>query len=80
MAEIITECKVIRVEMVCDKCMEGMMEPTGLVLTSYPPRYEHRCSVCGHEKMYHVRFPHHEIVQEAISKNKDEREIVMIWQ
>lgn len=56
------------------------MEPTGLVQTSYPPQYEHRCSVCGHEETYNVRFPHYEIVQEAISKNKDEREIVMVWQ
>lgn len=48
--------KTYIVRLFCD--CGGEMEPTGVALTSHPPRYPHRCTVCGTETSHHTRtFP-----------------------
>lgn len=41
----IKEVKII--DHICDNCRVGKMEPTGITLTSMPPKYEHRCPCCN---------------------------------
>ena len=44
-----TEVKIIRVELVCERCHEGTMELCdGIVSASNPPPYRHRCTKCNH--------------------------------
>ena len=45
--EFLTEVKTYKAEYVCDKCNNGYMLPTGVILTSIPPQYPHKCSACG---------------------------------
>ena len=40
------EVKTYKVELICDECGTPM-EFTGVVLTTYPGQYEHRCPKCG---------------------------------
>lgn len=58
--EIKTEVKVVyhKVKMLCDSCIEGEMLHTGIVLTSYPPQYEHRCNVCNSLANYTNNYPY----------------------
>ena len=45
-----TEVKTYKVELVCESCSEGTMEScAGMVLTSLPAQYPHRCTECGTE-------------------------------
>jgi len=39
------EVATYMVKLICDKC-EGEMKPTGLCLTSFPPKYPHECQNC----------------------------------
>ena len=40
------EIKTYKTELICDEC--GVpMEFTGMVLTSYPEQYVHKCRKCG---------------------------------
>lgn len=41
----IKEIKII--DYICDKCNAGKVKPTGIMLTSMPPKYEHSCPYCG---------------------------------
>lgn len=47
MPEMKKPVQTMRVDYVCDVCNTGVMTATGMVLTSYPPQYEHTCSHCG---------------------------------
>ena len=42
----------------CPKCGQGYMRPTGIVLTSNPPQYPHKCQSCGHEQIYGMQYPY----------------------
>lgn len=46
MSEVATQIFPHRVEYLCDACRKGTMRPTGMVLTSHPPQYPHRCTAC----------------------------------
>lgn len=59
MSQKITECKVFKVEMLCDQCEKGMMEPTEVYMTA-PPQYVHKCSICGYKKTYGKKYPYME--------------------
>lgn len=48
-AEKRTEVRTFMVRLMCDKCGEGEMKPTGVQLLSNPPQYPHRCDKCGFE-------------------------------
>lgn len=47
----------IRVDYKCDKCGDGCMRPTGTVLMSDPPKYEHRCQLCGARQNFTHQYP-----------------------
>jgi hypothetical protein len=57
MAEVKSIVTSYLTDMICDKCGVGEMEPTGLVLTSSPPQYQHQCNNCGNPENYPVQYP-----------------------
>lgn len=50
------EVKVFEVRLYCDKC-ETEMQPTGAVLCSYPPQYEHYCPKCNYRLNTSKSYP-----------------------
>lgn len=42
----------------CPKCGQGWMRGTGIVLTSNPPQYPHKCTNCGYTQTYGVQYPY----------------------
>ena len=57
--EVEYDVKTVLVRMKCDKCKEGFMEKDGnIILTSYPPRFPHKCNYCGHRENYTVQYPY----------------------
>ena len=54
----VREVKTKQVDERCPVCHEGWMRPTGVVLTSNPPQYPHKCTKCGYEQIYQVRYPY----------------------
>lgn len=49
--------RVAQVDYVCDKCREGRMRPTGIFLSSNPPKFPHRCTSCGDEMVFSETYP-----------------------
>ena len=43
----------------CPSCGKGWMRPDGVVNTTNPPSYDHRCTQCGYKQTYGMRYPHH---------------------
>lgn len=62
MSEKVAECKVLTVEMICDKCHNGIMIPEGYVLTSNPPQYPHKCKNCGYSENYRFQYPYQKVI------------------
>jgi hypothetical protein len=62
-----TEKKVysVNIDYGCDKCGEGFMRYTGVMLSSYPPLYQHRCNKCGYGTDYRETYPHIEHREES---------------
>ena len=59
MAEIKYEVKTYEIDMVCDKCSQGVMRPLGnIVLTTYPIQYPHQCTNCGNIENYIIQYPY----------------------
>lgn len=54
----VREVKVKQVDEKCPVCQNGWMRPTGIVLTSNPPQFPHKCQKCGYEQIYSVRYPY----------------------
>jgi hypothetical protein len=53
------EVRTFEVEYACDApgC-HGVMRPTGVMLTSNPPKFPHRCTICDAAITFaDVRFP-----------------------
>ena len=50
------EVKTYQVELICDECGTPM-KFTGIVYTSYPGQYEHRCPKCGNVKCPECSYP-----------------------
>ena len=67
MAEKATELKVFRIKMFCD--CGGEMLPTGVALSSYPPRFIHQCRLCGTRATYDTSYPYLEY-RAAIEKEE----------
>jgi len=43
---------------VCPKCRKGFMEGVhGIMLTSMPPQYPHKCTRCRHPENYRETYP-----------------------
>lgn len=61
--EVIKEVKVVEVNMKCDECNEGLMEPVGNnVLMTNPPKYPHKCNKCGYRENYTRIYPYQKYV------------------
>lgn len=58
MPEMKTRVKMYSVEYVCDECRKGVMQSTGITLTSNPPQYPHRCNKCGAEQTFMECYPY----------------------
>lgn len=52
------EVKTYEIDYVCDICQKSYMRPTGKCLPSYPPQYQHKCSACGHTKLFKNTYPY----------------------
>jgi predicted RNA-binding Zn-ribbon protein involved in translation (DUF1610 family) len=57
MAEARVPVQAYWVVLYCDEC-GARMQATGLVKTSYPPWYPHKCPDCGFEKDYRKQYPY----------------------
>ena len=57
MSETRTPVHPVRVDRICDDCNEGVMRPTGMVLTSCPAQYVHRCTHCDQASSYTQSYP-----------------------
>ncbi len=57
MPEKDNEVKTIRTRYFCDECEEGQMISTGLVLTCYPPLFEHKCNACHNSQTLRRQYP-----------------------
>lgn len=59
MPEVKRELKAFRVDMICDRCGEGIMEASdNLVLLTDPAQYKHTCNKCGYTTIYSSSYPH----------------------
>ena len=76
MTEKRTEMRTFMVRLMCDKCGEGEMKPTGIQLLSNPPQYPHACNKCGAEttirggKTY-PRFEYEEVTPNVKSEGAE---------
>ena len=71
MAEKVCDAKLIMVFQFCDKCEEGKMIPTGIVVSTNPPQYEHQCELCGNRSYYSTTYPVQRIIPlEALREPK----------
>lgn len=76
MSEIKQLVNTYHVDMKCDKCGNGYMRTTGLVLPRNPILYEHKCTYCGCKENYSCAYP--TIVTEKViplSKEVDEQNV-----
>ena len=67
-----TEVKSYKVIMICDRCKQGEMVPTGMMLTSFPGMYDHKCNCCGYRATYKVQYPTI-VYKEKSRKPKEEK-------
>ena len=47
----------VEVDYICDKCKEGHYRPTGIKLTSMPPKFPHKCTKCNDTKTFREKYP-----------------------
>jgi len=57
MAEI-RKVETTQVDEKCPQCHNGWMRPTGIINQTNPPTYQHKCTVCGYQAVYGMRFPY----------------------
>jgi len=69
MTEKRTELRTFMVRLMCDKCSEGEMKPTGIQLSSNPPKYPHKCDKCGAETTVRGGKPYPRIEHEEVTPN-----------
>jgi len=54
----IREVKTKQVDERCPVCKQGFMRPTGVVLTTSPPLFTHKCTNCEYTSNYQIRYPY----------------------
>jgi DNA-binding CsgD family transcriptional regulator len=59
-SEIRQRMEVHLVDLLCPKCGQGLMRPTGVALMSDPPQYTHQCTWCQHRQNYQRCYPYEE--------------------
>lgn len=52
------------IEFECDVCCQGYMKPTGIMLTSLPPKYQHECNVCKAIQNFDCSYPRTVLITE----------------
>ena len=52
----------------CDVCGKGRYRPTGIVLTSFPIQYPHRCNFCGAEMNVREHTYPYTVVEKVIKE------------
>lgn len=59
MPKIETGVTTFKIEYICDHCKKGHMVPTGKILPSYPPKYEHKCdnTNCNAIENFNITYP-----------------------
>ena len=57
MPELSKEVCTYSVSYICDECGKGEMRATGVMLTSNPPQFPHKCNSCGVEKVFRAKYP-----------------------
>jgi hypothetical protein len=57
MPRIQNPLRPIKVDYKCDNCYEGFYRPTGLTLLCDPPKYPHKCTLCGGEQVFTETYP-----------------------
>lgn len=57
MPEVKTQDYPCQIKLICDNCGKAEMQPTGLELSGYPPKYPYRCPLCGYMNVYGKRYP-----------------------
>lgn len=61
MTEKRVELRTFEVHLICDKCGEGEMLPTGIVALSLPPQYPHECNKCSYR--LNIRGKHYPCIE-----------------
>ena len=75
MAELVAEAKTLIVEMKCEKCGKGLMKPFGnTVLSTYPPRFPHKCNYCGNIENFLIQYPYHRLIPNELLREPTEDE------
>ena len=54
----VRQIQTSQVDEKCPVCQQGYMRPTGIILTSQPPLFEHKCTNCNYKQNYTVRYPY----------------------
>jgi predicted RNA-binding Zn-ribbon protein involved in translation (DUF1610 family) len=57
MAERTYEVRTVGVDYLCDKCGDGVMEQTGIMLPMDPPKWRHKCNRCGEVSDLWQKYP-----------------------
>ena len=57
MPEQTREVKTFRVDYICDTCGRAAIQQTGMVSSSYPALYEHKCPACGVVSVQYSCYP-----------------------
>lgn len=67
--EVKEEVKTYQVRMTCNRCKQGEMIPTGIMLVA--GQYDHKCNCCGHRETYKVIYP---VIRYESKKAKKEQQ------
>lgn len=57
MSERIYEARTVIVDYICDDCNIGVMEQTGVMLPTDPPKWPHKCNHCGKTDVFWQKYP-----------------------
>jgi hypothetical protein len=60
--EEVRKVETTQVDQKCPVCQQGYMRPTGITIDVNPPQFPHKCTNCGWENVYSIRYPY--IVQQ----------------
>ena len=53
--------KPIRIDKICTNCDIGKMRPDNMVFSSYPPKFSHKCNICGFIETYKRIYPYYKL-------------------
>jgi predicted RNA-binding Zn-ribbon protein involved in translation (DUF1610 family) len=57
MSERTYKVRTVGVDYQCDKCGDGVMEQTGEMLLTDPPKWRHKCNRCGEVANLWQKYP-----------------------